>query len=441
MNKNELIGIFRDWNFWDKDLETGVQRNLYLDELEKMIAGEQVKAITGARRSGKSYIMRQLAARLMKKKGVDKNNILIINFEDPRFINLSTGLIQQAFEVYLEFCRPKGGIYVFLDEVQEVPGWEKWVRTAHELGKANLMVTGSNSKLLGGELATSLTGRHLDMTVMPLSFSEFLRFKESEEKETCTIMDGGKRMLLKEFVKFGSFPLVVKSAREWDKENILLAYYDDVVNKDLIKRYKIRKTEEIKSLAKFYLSNISRPITFSASGKFLEMSTLSAKRFSAYLENSYLVFFLKRFSFKAKEQEKSPRKVYAIDTGLAGMIGFQFSPNSGRLAENTVFLELKRRSYFNPRQELYYWKNLAQEEVDFAVKENDKVKELIQVCWDLRDINTRKRETRALLKAMDAFGLKSGLIITEDYNDHEQFGGKKIRYMALEEWLMPENQK
>ncbi|MBU4338845.1 ATP-binding protein [Patescibacteria group bacterium] len=435
MNKNELIKILEDWNFWKKDLKVGLIRSSYLDVLEERLSSEQIKVIIGARRSGKSYIMRQLAKWIMEKKGVSKNNILIINFEDPRFTGLDTKLIQEAFDVYLETYKPKGEIYVFLDEIQEVSKWEKWVRTMQELGKANMIISGSNSKLLSSELATVLTGRHLDMTVMPLSFVEFLKFKGLEIKNTLDLVRNEieSKSLLKEFLEFGSFPLVVLGQ---DKKNILLSYFDDVVNKDLIKRYKIRKTEEIKSLIKFYLSNIASPVTFTSSGKFLNISTLTVERFSVYLEAVYAVFFLKRFSYKFKEQEKSPRKVYAVDTGVANTIGFRFSPNLGRLAENTVFLELKRRAYLNPFMEIYYWKSLAGEEVDFVLKEDTKVNELIQVCWNMEDINTKKREVRALLKAMKEFKLNSGLIITEDYEGEESFSGKTIRYISLRKWLL-----
>src|SRR3972149_3682601 len=435
MNKNELIGILEDWNFWKKDLKVGLNRSSYLNILEGRLPSEQIKVIIGARRSGKSYIMRQLAKWLIEKKGVNKNNILIINFEDPRFTGLDTKLLQQALDVYLETYKPEAAIYVFLDEVQEIPRWEKWVRTMQELGKANIIVSGSNSKLLSSELATVLTGRHLDMTVMPLSFAEFLKFKNLEITNAlgCIRNEIVLKSFLKEFLEFGSFPLVVLGQ---DKESILLSYFDDVVNKDLIKRYKIRKTEEIKSLVKFYLSNVSSPVTFTSVGKFLNISTVSAERFSAYLETSYVVFFLKRFSFKVKQQEKSPRKVYAVDTGLANVVGFRFSDNFGKLAENMVFLELKRRSNFDPSMEIYYWKSLAQEEVNFVVKRNTNVTELIQVCWDIQDINTKKRETKVLLKAMYEFKLDSGLIITEDFEGEDNFGGKKIRYVILKKWLL-----
>lgn len=435
MEKNDLLGILNDWNYWEKDLNSGVSRDSYLNVLNKMLHSQQVKIITGARRSGKSFIMRQMAKHLMIS-GVDKKNILIVNFEDPGFVNLDTKLLQQIFDTYLEFQSPSGKVYVFLDEVQEIPRWEKWVRTTQELDKANMIISGSNSKLLSGELATVLTGRHLDVTVMPLSFREFLNFRNLEIKNNSSLI--GKNIeikkLLQEFLEFGSFPIVV--LEEEKKKETLLNYYDDTVNRDLIRRYKIRKTEKLRSLIKFYLSNISSPITFASSGKFLKMSAETTERFSDYLEASYLIFFLKRFSYKFKEQERSSRKVYAIDTGVANTIGFRFSHNFGRLAENAVFLELKRRAHLNPFLEIYYWKSLANEEVDFIVKEDTSVKELIQVCWDVRDINTKKRETKALLKAMNEFKLQKGLIITEDFEGHEDFGGKKIQYVALRRWLL-----
>lgn len=435
MEKNELLSILNDWNFLGKDLNSGVNRDFYLNSLNKMLPSRQIKIIIGARRSGKSFLMRQMAKYLMAS-GVDKRNILMVNFEDPGFVELNTKLLQQIFDAYLEFQSPKGEIYVFLDEIQEIPKWEKWVRTAQELDKANIVISGSNSKLLSGELATVLTERHLDMTVMPLSFAEFLKFKNLEIKDNSSLINKNieVKKLLQEFLEFGSFPIVVLEGEK--KKEVLLAYYDDTVNRDLIKRYKIRKAEKLRSLIKFYLSNVSATVTFTSSGEFLKMSAETVERFSGYLEASYLIFFLKRFSYKFKEQEKSPRKVYAIDTGAANTIGFRFSPNFGKLAENIVFLELKRRTNFDPNMELYYWKSLAQEEVDFVVKRNTDVAELIQVCWNMQEMNIKKREVKALLKAMHEFKLDAGLIITEDFEGEENFNEKKIRYVTLRKWLL-----
>ncbi len=169
MNKNEIIEILQDWNFWKRDLEAGIKRPIYLNKLKGFLKTGQIVTITGARRVGKSFLMRQLIRSLITD-GVDRNNILMVNFEDPRFTELDVRTLQRTYEVYLEFLNPKGEIFIFLDEVQEVSGWERWVRTIHELNKAKLVISGSNAKLLDKELSTLLTGRHIDLVVFPLSW-------------------------------------------------------------------------------------------------------------------------------------------------------------------------------------------------------------------------------------------------------------------------------
>lgn len=333
-----MLKILEDWNFWKKDLEAGIARPFYLDRLKRFLATNQIMVIKGARRSGKSFIMRQLVKELVSA-GTDKKNILMVNFEDPRFTELNTETLQQIYETYLEFLNPKGMPFVFLDEVQEVKGWEKWVRTLHELRKVQIIISGSNAKLLSKELATLLTGRHLDITTFPLSFREYMVFNNVSLKDKLDMVNKEIEIkgLLRKYLEFGSFPEVVLST---EKKEILLQFFEDVLDKDLIRRFKIRKPDKLKSLAKFYLSNASSLTTFSSIEKFLGASADTVEKFSGYLETAYLLFFLKRFSFKVKEQEKSPRKVYAIDTGLVNTIGFRFSENAGRLAENVVFLEL-----------------------------------------------------------------------------------------------------
>lgn len=434
MNKNEIFKILDDWNFWKRDLETGIDRAFYLDRLKRFSATNQILVITGARRSGKSFIMRQLAKEFAEE-GVNKKNILMVNFEDPRFTELTTETLQEIYETYLEFLSPEKKPVVFLDEIQEVKGWEKWARTLHELGKAKIIVSGSNAKLLSKELATLLTGRHLSTVIFPLSFKEYLLFNEIRIKDNLDVISKSIEIksLLRKYLEFGSFPEVVLSE---EKKEILLGYFGDVLDKDLIRRFRIRKPEKLKSLTKFYLSNISSLITFSSIEKFLGASADTIEKFSGYLETAYLLFFLKRFSFKVKEQEKSPRKVYAVDSGLANTIGFRFSENVGKLAENIVFLELKGKQAINPELELYYWKDQHHREVDFVVKEGLKVKQLIQVCWELSRSETKHREIRALLKAMQEFNLNEALVITEDYEAEETMKDKQIRFLPLWKWLL-----
>jgi len=435
MDKNEIIEILQDWNFWKKDLESGIERPTYLNRLKDFLKTGQIVVITGARRAGKSFLMRQLIKSLISD-GISRNNILMVNFEDPRFTELDTKILQKIYEVYLEFLNPKGDVFIFLDEVQEVSGWEKWVRTIYELKKAKLVISGSNAKLLSAELSTLLTGRHIDLEVFPLSFQEYLIFNGLDLKDKLDF--AGKRVeierLFIKYLEWGGFPEVVLSG---EKKKLLFHYFEDIVNKDLVKRHKIRKPAKLNSLAKFYLTNISSSVTFNSLEKFLSVSADTVEKFSHYFEDAYLVFFLKRFSFKVKEQEKSPRKVYAIDTGLANVLGFRFSRNLGRLAENIIFVELLRKKTLGENNlEFYYWRNSQNKEVDFIIKENLKVTKALQICWEINRPQTRTREIKPLLKVMEKLKIDKGFIITQDLEKEENIGEKKIKYLPLWKWLL-----
>lgn len=434
MDKNELFSILNDWNFWRQNIDIGIVRKTYIERFKSLSGSNQVITVTGPRRAGKSYLMRQMGSELMKK-GIKKENLLYANFEDPRLTSLDTKLMDQIFLTFKEFLAPKGEVTVFMDEVQEVEGWEKWIRMMHELKKAKLVISGSNAKLLSRELGTLLTGRHLDLAVFPLSFREFLEFKgvAKIDKLDLVSLETDIKGFLRQYIEFGAFPEVVLSEQ---KKEILLSYFEDLVEKDLLRRFKVRKPEEMKSLIKYYLSNAGNLITFSSVKKFLKLTASTVEKFSGYFEDVYLVFFLKRFSFKVREQEKSPRKVYAIDTGLCNTISFRFSENIGRLIENIVFLELHRRQTEQPGMELYYWKDVHHREVDFIVKKGQKISELIQVCWNLNEPNTKDRETRSLFKAMDELGKEEATIITEEYEAVEDIKGKKITYIPLWKWLL-----
>jgi len=308
MDKNEIIEILQDWNFWKKDLESGIERSTYLNRLKDFLKTGQIVVITGARRAGKSFLMRQLIKSLIYN-GVKRNNILMVNFEDPRFTELDTKILQKIYEVYLEFLNPKGDVFIFLDEVQEVSGWEKWVRTIHELKKAKLVISGSNAKLLSTELSTLLTGRHIDLEVFPLSFQEYLVFNGLDLKDKLDF--AGKRVeierLFIKYLEWGGFPEVVLSD---EKKKLLFHYFEDIVNKDLVKRYKIRKPAKLNSLAKFYLTNISSSITFNSLEKFLDVSVDTVEKFSHYFEDVYLIFFLKDSPLKLKNKKKPKKSLY-----------------------------------------------------------------------------------------------------------------------------------
>lgn len=434
MNKNDIMAVLQDWNMWQKNFPAGFERGEYLSKLMKFLRSNQVVTVMGPRRAGKSFIMRQAAAGLISS-GVTPNDILIVNFEDPRLVDLDVQLLDRIYQTYREFLAPRGKPYIFLDEVQEIAGWEKWVRMMHELSKAKIVVSGSNANLLSRELGTVLTGRHLDLNILPLSFREYLTFNNVVLRNSLDILERSVeiRGLLRKYLESGAFPEVVLSDL---KKETLLNYFEDIINKDLLRRFRIRKAEGLKALVKFYLSNPSAHVTFTSLAKSLRISQESVEKFSGYLEQAYAISFLKRFSFKVKEQEKSPRKVYAVDTGLCNAVGFRFNENSGKLAENVVFLELKRRQASSPEFEIFYWKNDQHREVDFVIKEGLKVNGLIQVCWDTGVLKTREREIKSLLKALAAFKLNKALVITDDEESEEKAKDAIIKFVPLWKWLL-----
>ena len=437
MDKNEIRAILKDWNDWEGQQDIGIVRSAYLDRLESLIEGSnQVITITGPRRAGKSYLMRQMARRL-SDQGTRKENILFVNFEDPRFSSLDTKVLAQVYDVYRGFSSPTDTPYIFLDEIQEVTGWEKWVRAMHELRKAKIIVSGSNAQLLSRELGTLLTGRHIDLTVFPLSFAEFLTFSKMEINGAFSILGKTAEIdgLLHKYIEAGSFPEVALSVK---KTEVLLNYFDDLLTKDLLKRFRIRKTPVMKALIKYYLSNAANLVSFTSAGKFLQANPHTIEKFSGYLEDVYLIFLLKRFSYKVKEQEKSPRKIYGIDTGLCNSLGFRFSENIGRLAENIVFLTLKKKQILDPQIELFYWKDAQHREVDFVIKHGLDVESMIQVCWNTRDEKTKNRETRSLQKAMKELKVDKAVIITEDEEGEEKLNGFTVKTVPLWKWLLAE---
>lgn len=434
MRKEEVLEILQDWNFWKKELDSGKERTGYLETCLRLLKTNVVVALIGIRRSGKSYIMRQIIKKLIAS-GEERKNILLVNLEDRRFVQFYPKLLDEIYETYLEFLKPDKIPLVFMDEVHMVSQWERWVRTMHELGKAKIIVSGSSSKLLAGELATVLTGRHLDLFVFPLSFREFLHFKNLEIKDGLDI--AAKKIEIKaafsEYMEFGGFPEVVFSS---EKKQLLLTYLDDIITKDIERRYRVKETEHLRALARFYLSNISNRITFNSITKFLDTTTATIEKFSSYMQEAHLIFFVKRFSFKVKEQEKAARKVYSADVGLANATGFKTGANLGKRAENIVATELKKREKRDPHVEIYYWHDLQEREVDFVVKKGTRIEQLIQVCWDLEEYTTRERELKALLKASEELRCEKLFIITGEKEGEEIIHGKKINYVPLWRWLL-----
>ncbi len=440
MDKGEIIEILESWNFWRREIDTGVPRDKTA-EILKALKYDKVITLTGVRRSGKSYILRQLAKELISR-GIPGKNILIVNFEIPQFSDSNVDILLKIYEAYLEIIKPEGKPYIFFDEIQEINGWERFIRSLNETKEAYTVITGSSSKLMSEELASLLTGRQLTYEIFPLSFLEFLRFLGIHIKEESDIYLNSRKIkeLIYEYLENGGFPEIVLIDEPDIKKKILIDYYETIINRDIIRRYKVREIEKLRNLAKYYLTNISSTITYRKAGNFLEIPTETVSRFSEYLKTAKLIYFVDKFSFSIKEQSRSPKKVYSIDTGLSNAIGFRFRENYGRLMENVVAIELFRKISAHPLMEIYYWKDTLQHEVDFVVKDEFKIKELIQVCYNIQNPDTRKREIRSLLKASRVLNCKKLLIITWDYSGEEEVEWRgykaRIKYIPLWRWLL-----
>jgi len=298
-----------------------------------------------------------------------------------------------------------------------------------------VIITGSNSKLLSRELSTHLTGRHIDYTLFPFSFKEYLRFKEVDLKNKDVLVTRMEARIKNEFTNYlkdGGFPEVVKLGK-----SILKSIYEDIIYKDIILRYKIRKTGSFKELVRILSSNYSREFTYSKLKKTVSIKDIETiKKFVDYLTSTYLFFVLERFSYKLKQQIVAPKKIYSIDPAVIGMMAFKFSNDIGWMYENIVAIELQRRKYLDIGIEIYYWKNSRGEEIDFVVKKEEKVVELIQVSYSIDDHLTREREIKALLKASDELRCNNLKIITDDYEGEEHHQNRRITFIPLWKWLI-----
>lgn len=429
MREESLIKALIPWNFWEKELDIGIERKEYLKEILKYLKTKKVITIIGIRRAGKSFIAKQIVNEFVK----EKKNSLIVNFEEARFEGeLDKRFLINIYDAYLSILKPTNKPLLILDEIQEVKDWEKFVRSINEKDEAFLVITGSSAKIIGEELADLLTGRTLTVEVFTLSFNEFLMFKSLKLADKFELIKKEEEIkgLFKEYASFGGFPEVVLQQDKELKLKILRSYHQDILSKDIVKRFNVRRIDKLERIAFYYLTNFSSSITFNRIGKFLKLSEKSVEIYSKYIESSKLLFFIKRFSSSIKEQENSPRKVYLTDVGFHNLSNVLFSDKISKIYENIVAINIIK-NYDN----VFYWKDYMGREVDFLIKENSKIK-LIQVCYDLESQEAKERELKSLLKAMEIFRLKDALIVTDDYEGTEKIKGKKINYIPLWKWLL-----
>lgn len=332
-----------------------------LPQAKRFLVQPNVLALLGVRRCGKS-IFSYL---------VFKNRPFgYINFDDERLAGLKT---EQLNDVLMAFYELYGDIdCLIFDEIQNISRWELFINRLRRTKK--VIITGSNSNLLSGELATHLTGRYLDITLYPFSFREFLDFHQFQQASAYTTKEKALILkLLNQYFEFGGFPEIKKFGKA-----ILPRIYNDIIIKDILLRHKLKKSNELKDLARYLAANFCQEISYrklSAVLRIKQPATLS--KWLGYLEESFLFFQIARFNFKLKDQVIAPRKIYCIDNGLVGAVAFRFSEDIGRFMENTVAVELQREKSRDSSLEIYYWKDHQQNEVDFVIKKQTKVIQLI----------------------------------------------------------------
>lgn len=374
--------------------------------------------ITGPRRCGKSIFAFQLA-------GAERFGY--VNFEDER-LNIPSKDLNKVLEAVYEL---KGDTNLLIfDEIQNIDGWELFV--SRLVGSKRIIITGSNAKIMSKELATRLTGRHIDYELLPFSFREFLRYKNYEVKEsdTYSTLEKSKRVnYLKEYASNGGFPLALREGK-----SVLAGLYNDILEKDVIQRYGIIMKTKLSELSRYLLSNASSEISYNKLRRIFEIKgPHTIQDWMSYLEKAYLIFKVERFSFKLKESIMAPKKVYAIDTGMINMISGD--ENMSRLMENMVAVELVRTRNLSDTS-INYWKNHAQKEVDFVLRRGIKVLKLIQVTYASDKNGINEREVKNLLLASEELRCNNLLVITWDYEAEEKIKGKKIRFIPLWKWLL-----
>ena len=398
-----------------------------MGDLIKYLGYKHAIAVSGIRRSGKTYLLFQLIKKLLN----EGKDVAYINFEDPRF-DENVEQLNTIYASFLEHKRTKGKIYFFFDEIQNIKKWEKWISSMYEKD-IKFIVSGSNASLLASEFSKSLSGRHKLIEIYPIDFKQCLYFKNKslldKSKWNITEKMAGIKKLLNEYLHYGGFPEVLFE----NKKDVLKDYFEDIIARDIMARHNIKFKQSLKELAFILLTNISSLHSLYSLNKTIKARSINTiKDYLMFLEDTYLIIKIPFFSFSLKKQISNSFKVYSVDPGLRNAVSFRFSQDMGKLYENAVAVKLVKD--FN-KENIYYWKNYLHEEVDFVVKEGNKIKELIQVSYEIND-KTRKREINSLLKAGKELKCNNLLVINEDYEAEEKIDNKKIKFIPLWKWLL-----
>jgi len=404
----------------DKLLSMKYQERFNLSKALLFRDSKPIKLITGPRRAGKSVLALQM---------LSNRNFAYLNFDDiPLLEHFSEDATEQALnEVYPSYE------YLLLDEVQNLNGWSMWVEKLYRNG-VNIIITGSNANLLSEDLAAVLSGRFIEIRLFPFSACEYMSFLGYKMEFQTPMQISQTNNHLNEFMTTGGYPEIAKTQQV--TSGYLSSLYDSIIVKDIVLRYKVRKVEELYNVSDWFLSNFTNPFSATSLAEELGMSSvLTLQKFASYLENTYLFQYLPRFSNRLKLMKKANRKAYVIDNGFIMARAFELSANKGRLLENLVFLELLKRGYDLKRYELFYYRSRNDRETDFVCRRGVKVEQMIQVCYDISSLKTRKREVESLVECANELNCADMSIITWDQDEILEHKGYSIKVFSLRKWI------
>ncbi len=397
-----------------------VKRQL-LKEMLSLLKDKRIIIISGMRRVGKSTLLKEIMLQL----DLDNKKYCYVNFEDECFLDFNAKDFEKLNEILTEIYGDSN--FYFFDEIQNVVNFESFIRRLHDDGK-KIFLTGSNSRLLSKEFGTKLTGRYKLFELYPFSLVEFLtknNFNLEKEAEFKTKERAEIKKHFSNYMNLGGIPEYLEN-RDIDYIKTL---YENILYKDIISRYNIKNQKILRELVNLLSTNISSPFTYNSLKKTLNLSNaITVKEYISYLNDSYLFFEVLRFNYSVKKQLNSPRKIYIIDPAFFNIIGITFKTNFGRIFENILFIELKRRKY-----DIFYFQE--KNECDFIIKQGNKILQAIQACYQLTEAN-KEREVSGLIEAMNVFKLKEGLILTYEQEDELLIHGKKITILPVWKWLL-----
>ena len=429
MPVDPLLRIVAEW-IEEVTLPKLIPRSIAPINLERL---RDILAIVGPRRAGKTFLMYQLMGSLLQTRRWTKQDILFVDFEDYRLKGFRTEDVEPLFVAFNQLAG-RYPTFLFFDEVQYLPDWNRVLRTLHNRGRFHIVISGSNSKLLKGEVATELRGRYTDVLLLPFSFQEFLAFRRITYTPALLHTPARGRILraFDDYLKEGGFPEVLIREATTEKRKLLQTYYHTIFYRDILERFNIKAKTILDGMMTYVVNTPSELFSISAFEKQLRSKQIPGSKrtianYLRYLQEAFFVIANEKFSYSPRHRLMNPKKVYLTDTGFL-MLATPFSENRGKVLENIAAIEFFRRE-----QEMFYFK--GRHECDFIVKEGTQPREAIQVCWELQPQN-EKRELQGLMEAMITLKLRKGRVLTYAQEETRKIEGRTVSVSPVWKWLL-----